>query len=111
MLKIIILCFTLLLAACDGPGVNAYHKGNEAYIYGNYKESFANYLYAANQGVIPAEYNLAYQYFYGQGTKRDPVSAIRWLQCASPHSLRAQYALYLIQEKRPDQPWTLNLQK
>lgn len=98
-----------LLAGCDGPGVSAYHRGNHAYEYGNYKEAFANYLYAANQGVVPAQYAVGYQYFYGQGTKRDEPKGIKWLQRAAHHSLRAQYALHLIQENRPPQPWIFQL--
>lgn len=98
-----------LLNSCNGPGVNAYHRGNYAYEYGKYKIAFANYLYAANQDVVPAEYAVGYQYFYGQGTKRDERKGINWLQCAAHHSLRAQYALHLIQANRPEQPWIFQL--
>ena len=98
-----------LLTGCDGPGVSAYHRGNHAYEYGDYNEAFANYLYAANQGVVPAQYAVGYQYYYGLGTKRDEPKGIKWLQCAAHHSLRAQYALHLIQENRPPQPWIFQL--
>jgi TPR repeat protein len=101
----------LLLTACNGPGVNAYYRGNHAYEYGNYRMAFVNYLYAANQGVVPAQYAVGYQYFYGQGTKRDEPKGIIWLQRAAHHSPRAQYALHLIQEKTPRQPWALQLQQ
>ncbi|MCX7124340.1 MAG: hypothetical protein NTU49_01030 [Gammaproteobacteria bacterium] len=99
----------LFLTGCGAPGVDAYHRGNQAYEYGDYKTSFVNYLYAANQDVTPAEYAVAYQYFYGQGTKRDQMEAIKWLQKAAPHSPRAQYALSLIQGETPLQPWTYRL--
>lgn len=99
----------VLLSSCAGPGVNAYHRGNEAFEYGNYKASFANYLYAAHQGVVPAQYALGYQYFYGLGTKRNEVKGILWLQKAAVHSPRAQYALHLIQEQTPRSPWVFKM--
>jgi TPR repeat protein len=98
-----------LLTACDGPGVNAYHHGNDAYARGDYQTAFAHYIYAANQGVTPAQYAVGYQYFYGLGTKRDEPKGIIWFQRAARHSERAQYALHLIQEHRPPQPWTYGL--
>lgn len=98
-----------LLAGCNGPGVNAYHRGNDAFECGNYDVSFANYLYAANQGVVPAQYAVGYQYFYGLGAKRDEAKGINWLQEAAHHSQRAQYALYLIQKNVPMQPWIFQL--
>ncbi|OGT43511.1 MAG: hypothetical protein A3F13_00215 [Gammaproteobacteria bacterium RIFCSPHIGHO2_12_FULL_40_19] len=98
-----------LLTGCNGPGVNAYYRGNDAFQYGSYQVSFANYLYAANQGVVPAQYALGYQYFYGLGTKQDEPQGIIWLQRAAKHSPRAQYALYLIQQKIPMQPWVFQL--
>ena len=66
-----ILPFFALLTACSDPAVKAYHRGNDAYEYGNYKTAFANYLYAARGGVTPAQYAVGYQYYYGQGTKQD----------------------------------------
>src|SRR3990167_6998278 len=101
----------LLLAGCNGPGINAYHRGNDAFQYGNYTVSFANYLYAAHQGVVPAQYAVGYQYFYGLGTKRDETKGIIWLQRAAHYSPRAQYALYLIQKQIPMQPWVFQLKK
>lgn len=100
-----------LLGGCNGPGVNAYYRGNEAFQCGHYHESFVNYLYAANQDVVPAQYALGYQYFYGLGTKRDEPKGILWLQRAAHHSLRAQYALHLIQSGAPVQPWVFQLKK
>jgi TPR repeat protein len=100
----------LLLAGCN-PGADAYNRGNQAYEKGQYQASFINYLYAANQGIIPAQYAVGYQYFYGQGTKRDEPLGIKWLERAAPHSERATYALHLLQENRPDIPWTYQLKK
>lgn len=111
MLRLIcgIVCvFTvILLTSCNGAGVNAYDRGNRAYEYGDYKTAFANYLFAAEEGVVPAEYAVGYQYYYGQGTKRDQVKGIQWLIRAAHHSPRARYALELIQQRVPRQPWVL----
>ena len=111
-----IVIFTLvfsvfLLNGCDGPGVRAYHHGNHAYEYGNYKTAFPYYLYAANQGVVPAEYAVGYQYFYGQGVKRNEAEGIKWFTRAAPFSPRAQYALHLIHENTSAIPWTFQLKK
>ena len=86
MLRCIAVGFTLLilLTGCS-PGDDAYHRANAAYARGEYKTAFANYLYAANQGVTPAEYALGYQYFYGQGTSMDQTEAVRWFQRARNH--------------------------
>ena len=107
---ILTLPFIVLLTAC-GPGVNAYHRGNDAYEYGAYKIAFANYLYAANEGVVPAQYAVGYQYYYGQGTKLDQAKGIEWLKRAAHHSPRARYALHLIDENKPLQPWLFQLSK
>lgn len=116
MLKsiMIFLCIAsvLLLSGCNGgPGVHAYYRGNKAYACGDYQTAFANYLYAANQDVVPAQYAVGYQYYYGQGTKRDEPKSILWFQRAAYHSVRAQYALHLIQENRPPQPWVYQLKE
>lgn len=116
MLKSIFILISIfsvfLLSSCGGgPGVHAYYRGNTAYQYGDYQTAFANYLYAANQDVVPAQYAVAYQYYYGQGTKRDEAKSILWFQRAAYHSVRAQYALYLIQANRPPQPWMYELKQ
>ncbi|HLB56090.1 MAG TPA: tetratricopeptide repeat protein [Coxiellaceae bacterium] len=103
------ICTVFLLSSCNGPGVNAYHHGNDAYRCGDYKVAFAYYLYAANQNVIPAQYAVGYQYFYGLGTRRNEPESILWFQRAAHASPRAQYALSLIQNKRPAQPWVFEL--
>ena len=103
------LCLSFLLSACEGPGVKAYYRCNEAYKRGQYEMSFANYLYAANLDVVPAKYNLGYQYFYGQGTKQNQTEAIRLFKSIQKHSIRATYALHLIDEKASSQPWTFQL--
>ncbi len=87
---ILTLSFITLLTACSDPAVSAYHRGNEAYEYGNYKIAFANYLYAANGGVVPAQYALGYQYYYGQGTKCDQAEGISWFKRAAHNSQSAQ---------------------
>ncbi len=106
---ILTLSFIALLTGCAGS--NAYHRGNDAYEYGAYKTAFANYLYAANEGIVPAQYAVGYQYYYGQGTKLDQAKAIEWFKRAAHHSQRAQYALHLIDENKPLQPWLFQLSK
>lgn len=106
---ILLLLLITLVTACNGPGVNAYYRGNQAYEHGAYQVAFANYLYAAHEGVVPAQYALGYQYYYGQGTALDESKGITWLQRAAPHSARAQYALHLIQQNKPIQPWLYQL--
>ena len=107
LLLITLFCMT----GCYGPGVNAYHRGNDAYQYGDYNVAFANYLYAAHEGVVPAKYNLGYMYLYGQGTQRNEVKGITWLKQAAPDSPRARYALHLIDQAAPKQPWLIQLKK
>jgi TPR repeat protein len=107
---IMVSIFTVfLLSGCNGPGADAYYRGNEAYEQGDYQNAFKHYLYAANQDIIPAQYAVGYLYFYGQGTKRDEPIGIQWMERAAHSSEKAQYALYLIQENRPPQPWIFNL--
>lgn len=98
-----------LLSGCQGPGVAAYHRGNLEYANGQYQRSFANYLYAARHGITPAQYAVGYQYYNGQGTRHNEVKSIRWFEKAKNNSVRANYALNLIQSQTPRQPWTLGL--
>lgn len=104
-----IITISFLSGCAGGPGVDAYHRANTAFEQGDYRESFANYLYAAHQGVVPAQYAVGYQYYYGLGTKRDEVKGIVWLEHAAYHSPRARYALHLITQKTPKTPWTYQL--
>lgn len=106
---IILLCL-LSLAGCQSLAVKAYHRGNTAYRLGNYQLSFAEYLFAAEGDVAPAQYAVGYQYFNGQGIHIDQIKAIRWFQKAAPYSPRARYALALIKAK-VQQPWISDLQK
>lgn len=107
---ILLMIFTVLISGCFGsPGINAYHRGNEAFSYGCYDVSFANYLYAAHEFCIPAEYALAYQYYYGLGTKRNEAKAIYWFKRAAHFSPRARFALHLIEMHAPPQPWLYHL--
>lgn len=100
---------TLTLCACNGPGAQEYKTANQAYAQGNYKTSFENYLYAAHMGVVPAQYAVGYQYYYGLGTKEDQTLAIMWLNYAAPHSMEATYALSQIQQSQSLQPWRIGL--
>src|SRR3990167_4251502 len=116
MLRLLIIALSfisvVLLSGCDGgPGYQAYYRGNAAYTCGNYKAAFANYLYAANEDVVPAQYALGYLFYYGQGTTRDEPKSIEWFQRAAYASPQARYALYLIQQKRPPQPWIYQLKE
>lgn len=103
----------IMIALCLGgcAAMDAYNKANVAFENGDYQTSFINYLYAANQYIVPAQYAVGYQYYYGLGTKRDETSAIRWFEKAAPRSERATYALHLIQESKPDMPWLFQLKK
>ena len=113
MYRILIIITSLIaiifLSSCQSIGDQAYHKANAAFAQGDYNTSFANYLYAANQYIVPAEYALAYQYFYGLGTKRNTVKSVKWLERAAPHSPQARYALHLIQQKEYAPPWAYKL--
>jgi len=102
-------CVAVLITACQTPGAKAYYRGNDAYARGDYYNSFSDYLYAANQEIVPAQYALGYQYYYGLGTKRDEAKGIRWFLKAKPHSRQAEYALYLIDQKKPLEPWLIGL--
>lgn len=104
MTLVCLICATLFITACQSPGIKAYNRGNDAYARGDYYNSFSDYLYAANQEIVPAQYALGYQYYYGLGTKRDEAKGIRWFLKAKPHSRQAEYALYLIDQKKPLAP-------
>lgn len=103
ILMCLILISTMLLASCAAQQV--YHQGNEAFSQGDYDASFADYLYASNQGIIPAKYALAYQYYYGLGTKTDTVKTIELLKSIKNRSKQAAVALHLIQQQSVAEPW------
>ena len=110
MSKIFLLCgLACCIVGCSTPAEKAYYHGNAAYRRGEYQQSFADYLYAANNYIVPAQYALAYQYFYGLGTQPDQVKAIAWFKKASYHSERARYALHLINQNAAPEPWTYRL--
>lgn len=94
-----------MLSGCESAGVAAYHRGNVAYEQGRYDLAFSNYLFAANQGVTPAQYAVGYQYYYGIGTNANSIKATKWFKKAAPDSLRAQYALEKIAQRTELQPW------
>lgn len=100
----------IFLVGCQSPGARAYYRGNAEYLQKNYEQAFANYLYAARQGITPAQYAVGYQYFTGQGTKRDEVKSIHWFEKAKIRSIRATDALNRIQSDRPIQPWILGIE-
>ena len=66
---------------------------------------------AAENGSADAQYALGYLFYYGQGTTRDEPKSIEWFQRAAYASPQARYALYLIQQKRPPQPWIYQLKE
>lgn len=105
-----LLSLSLLITACD-PALEAYHRGNIAYQNGDDQTAFENYLYAAHDDIVPAQYAVGYQYYYGIGVKRDELKAILWFERAAPHSPRARYALALIDAHAPIDPWTYQLRK
>ena len=104
-----LLCLSFLLTACHGPGVKQYELANKAYVQGEYKTAFANYLYAANQDIVPAEYAVGYLYYYGLGTKQDEARGIMWLEKAAPKSVEATYALSVIRGHNSKEPWMYKL--
>ncbi|MDP1574236.1 MAG: hypothetical protein Q8L78_04815 [Coxiellaceae bacterium] len=106
---LLLLCLSFFLIACHGPGFKEYETANKAYVQGQYKIAFANYLYAANLDIVPAEYAVGYLYYYGLGIKRNEAQGIIWLQKAAPKSVEATYALSVIREHNSKEPWMINL--
>ena len=52
------------------------------YFSSNYKKAFKHYLFAAENGVPEAQFNVANMYEFGDGIKKDLVQSVRWyLQC------------------------------
>ena len=110
MLRWILIFFiAVICTACGANSIDAYKQANQQYACGQYKKAFANYLYAAKNGIVQAQYAVGYQYFYGQGIKMDQLKATQWFQRAAPNSPDAQYALSLIEQKRTQEPWTLHI--
>lgn len=103
------LLISLSLAGCHSPGVAAYYRGNTAFEQGNYTSSFTNYLYAARQGITPAQYAVGYQYYYGLGTRPNMLESTKWFKAAAPRSLRAQHALQQIEMSTEVHPWAMGL--
>ena len=55
-----------------------------------------------------AQYAVAYQYYYGLGTKVNEERAVVWLRrAAKQRLLKARYALQVIEDNLPKQPWQL----
>lgn len=104
-LMLLLLSFLFLTACADKPLVMV-QRGNEAFMAHDYHASFKYYLYGANQHVLESEYAVAYQYYYGLGTKVNEEKAVKWLRLAAKqHLLKAQYALQRIENNLPKQPW------
>ena len=52
------------------------------YFSSNYKKAFKHYLFAAENGVPEAQFNVANMYEFGDCIKKDLVQSVRWyLQC------------------------------
>lgn len=110
MMRILLFAMmTVLLASCNTPAMQAYQRGNADYAQGKYKSALTNYLYAANEHVPEAQYAVAYQYYYGIGTTRDQTQAIVWMKRAAVNSKKAQYALQLLEQQDPPEPWLLGI--
>lgn len=109
LLYVISLVLMMSVAGCQSPSVAAYYRGNSAFKEGDYTLSFTNYLYAAEQGIVPAQYAVAYQYYYGLGTPSNFVETAKWLNKAAPHSLRARYALQKFKAHSGVEPWAYRL--
>ena len=68
------------------------------YFSSNYKKAFKHYLFAAENGVPEAQFNVANMYEFGDGIKKDLVQSVRWyLQC--------NYTLSLIHISEPTRPY------
>ena len=67
------------------------------YFSSNYKKAFKHYLFAAENGVPEAQFNVANMYEFGDGIKKDLVQSVRWyLQCNYTSLCGAGYELSLI---------------
>ena len=106
MRLILILLSFLFLSACADKPLTMYQRGNAAFMSRDYHASFKYYLYGANQHLAESQYAVAYQYYYGLGTKVSEEKAVVWLRrAAKQRLLKAEYALQVIEDNLPKQPW------
>ncbi len=77
-----------LLAAAT-PAFADYATGIAAYDAGNYEQALLAFEVDANNGHARAQERLGNMYRTGQGTRPDPVLAIKWLTLAYTNGLRS----------------------
>lgn len=77
-----------LLAAAT-PAFADYATGIAAYQAGNYQQALVAFEVDANNGHPRAQEQLGNMYRTGQGTRPDPVQAIKWLTLAYMNGLRS----------------------
>ncbi len=87
MLKIFLLCFTLLtLLFAEDVKVNPQHEYDVAMQYlsaQKYKKAFSHLKIAAENNISNAQYNLALMYYQGDGVKQDIKKSAHWLEKAA----------------------------
>lgn len=102
-LKIIFFSLGFLLAACSQtPSDKILQQGQAAYHVQDYHTAFRLLLTAANEDNPQAQYAIGYMYYYGIGTLRDPIEAVKWLKKSAENgNNRAANAIYLLQHNGP----------
>lgn len=79
------------IAAAAGSARADFDSGFIAYIDGAYAAAYTDWLPAAEDGHVEAQFGLAMLYFKGQGTGRDLTAAAHWFgRAAEQGSMRAQ---------------------
>ncbi len=78
-----VLAVLLTLAAPALARAGAFEDGVAAYQVKDYGRALALWLPLARQGNGGAQFDVGRMYYYGQGTVRDPVEAVKWFLLAS----------------------------
>ncbi len=68
--------------ACLGT---IYYHGSPRITVPNYKEALKWNMLSAKQGFAPAEFNVGYAYFTGEGVARDLKEAMKWFEKVLAH--------------------------
>lgn len=77
------------LLTVASPAFADYATGIAAYDAGNYEQALLAFEVDANNGHARAQERLGNMYRTGQGTRPDPVLAIKWLTLAYTNGLRS----------------------
>ena len=71
-----------------------YELGKKCYASKNYADALQWYIFAAERGVVPAQYDLALMYKNGEGTLKNESEAVKWFSKAAEKGYPdAQYEL------------------